>query len=142
MSLISQKLTEMENVIEKFKQSITIFEKTEMLADSKPKTDFVHYNRTCKHCKAKNSVTVITFHTGGSGKDTEQAQEEKLYCSKCQKTWPYTSKASSAPTSDEKLIHSIRVIFKNARDKLYEIGRPVETLSEVETKIIQRIIYG
>ena len=60
---------------------------------------------------------------------------------------PGTARATPVPTDDEKLIHSIQVIFRNARDKMYE-DNLVPTLqnwniiSDVETKIIHRIIYG
>lgn len=140
-------INELAGTIKELNKAIDTFKEDVMPGDSKPEENFIHYNRNCKHCKAKNSVTVITWHTGGSGKDTEQAQEKRLYCSKCQRTWPCTSKASSTATHDEKLIHSIQVIFKNARDKMYEDARPglpgdIARLSEVETKIIERIVYG
>lgn len=131
-------LDELTEATQKMNQALNTFEKHEMPADPKLERNFIYYNRNCKHCKGKNCVTVI------EDPHFPNIQKEKLYCSKCQKTWPLTSKASSVPTSDEKLIHSIQVIFKNTRDKLYEeddVGLNYLTkLSELETKILQRII--
>ena len=131
-----RKLEDMESIVKKFNEAIETFQKDEKSKDSKPEENFIHYNRICKYCNGKNCVTVI--------KDPffPNIQKEKLYCLKCQRTWPYTSRASSTPTHDEKLIQSIQVMFKGTRAKLYEEGTPLANLSELETMIIQRIIYG
>lgn len=52
------------------------------------------------------------------------------------------TKNEEPATEDEKLIHSIQNIFMNARAKAFNEGRTGRHLSEIETKIIQRIIYG